>query len=93
MNLDFSINYRNPMSFLQYKAKEEDLKIRFAKLGLVVRVEPIDAADHYYTDGDSSVSFCKLIFTGGNTVYLPQLIYNVDPLHKKIIEEWILSIV
>ena len=81
------------MSFLQYKAKEEDLKVRFAKLDLIVRVEPIDVADHYYTDGDAAISFCKLIFTGGNTVYLPQLIYNVDPLHKKIIEEWILSIV
>jgi len=89
MNLDFSIKYRNPMSFLQYKAEEEELKLRFAKVGHVVRIEPVDAADHYYTDGDSSVSFCKLIFTGGNTVYLPQLIYNVNEQDKKIISEWI----
>ncbi len=88
MNLDFSIKYRNPMSFLQYKDKEEDLKARFAKVGLVVRVEPIEPADVYYTDGDATASFCKLIFTGGNTVYLPQFIYNVDPLHKQMIEEW-----
>ena len=80
------------MSFLQYKAKEEDLKVRFAKLDLIVRVEPIEPADAYYTDGDASLSFCKLIFTGGNTVYLPQLIYNVDETHKKIIEEWILYV-
>ena len=80
------------ISFLKYKAMEDDLKARFAKLDLVVCVEPIEHADVYYTDGDAILSFCKLIFTGGKTVYLPQLIYNVDPVHKQIIEEWVLSI-
>jgi hypothetical protein len=78
--------YRNPMSFRQYKAAEQNLKDRFPNNA--VRVEPIEAADNYYTDGDSSSSICKLIFTGGNTVYVPQLIYNVKVEHKKIIMEW-----
>ena len=75
------------MTFLKYKAAEQNLKDRFPNA--VVRVEPIESADVYYTDGDASSSICKLIFTGGNTVYIPQLIYNVDPEHKKIIDEWI----
>lgn len=75
------------MSFLKYKAAEQNLKDRFPNA--VVRVEPIESADVYYTDGDASSSICKLIFTGGNSVYIPQVIYNVDPEHKKIIDEWI----
>lgn len=75
------------MSFLQYKAREEDLKARFGDK-IAVRVEPIEPADVYYTDGDASSSVCKLIFTGGNTVYLPQLIYNVKDEHKAIIQQW-----
>lgn len=75
------------MSFRDYKADEENLKDRFP--GITLRVEPIEPADHYYTDGDSEKSICKIIFTGGNTVYVPQLIYNVNPQHKKIIEDWI----
>jgi hypothetical protein len=75
------------MSFLQFKHKEEDLKARFGDK-IAVRVEPIEPADVYYTDGDASSSVCKLIFTGGNTVYLPQLIYNVKDEHKTIIQAW-----
>lgn len=75
------------MSFLQYKACEQNLKDRFPSMA--VRVEPIEAADNYYTDGESSSSICKLIFTGGNTVYIPQLIYNVKLEHKTIIQAWI----
>jgi hypothetical protein len=78
------------MSFRDYKEHEQELKDRFP--GITLRVEPIEPADHYYTDGDSEKSICKVIFTGGNTVYLPQLIYNVDPQHKKIIEGWILYV-
>ena len=77
------------MSFLQYKANEEDLKSRFAKLDLVVHIEPIDPADIYYTDGDASTSICKLVFSTGKTIYIPQLIYNVNEQDKKIISEWI----
>jgi hypothetical protein len=80
------------MSYLNYKDCEEDLKNRFAKMDIVVRIEPVVSADVYYTDGDASTSVCKLIFTGGNTVYIPQLIYNVDPIHKKIIEDWMLDV-
>lgn len=76
------------MSFRDYKANEENLKERFGDK-FAVRVEPIEGADNYYTDGDASSSICKLIFTGGNTVYIPQLIYNVNPEHKKIIQAWI----
>lgn len=75
------------MSFRDYKAAEENLKERFEDK-VAVRVEPIEAADNYYTDGDSLSSICKLIFTGGNTVYLPQLIYNVKLEHKAIIQAW-----
>ena len=75
------------MSFLQYKAYENDLKNRFGH-SIVVRIEPIEPADVYYTDGDASNSSCKLIFTGGNTVYLPQIIYNVTNEHRQIIEQW-----
>ena len=74
------------MSFLQYKTHEQNLKDRFPNMA--VRLEAIDKADNYYTDGDSEKSICKIIFTGGNTVYVPQLIYNVNPVHKKIIMEW-----
>jgi hypothetical protein len=79
--------YRNPMSFRDYKAQEENLRSRFGDK-VAVRVEPIEGADNYYTDGDSSSSICKLIFTGGNTVYIPQLIYNVKLEHKTIIQAW-----
>ena len=75
------------MSFRHYKAQEENLKARFGDK-VAVRVEPIEGADNYYTDGDASTSVCKLIFTGGNTVYIPQIIYNVKLEHKKIIEDW-----
>ena len=68
-----------------------NLKARFGD-NISVRVEPIEPADIYYTDGDASNSFCKLIFTGGNTVYLPQIIYNVKDEDKKIIQEWIMCI-
>jgi hypothetical protein len=75
------------MLYWQYKAAEENLKARFGDK-VAVRIEPIDGADIYYTDGDASTSHCKLIFAAGNTVYLPQLIYNVNPEHKIIIQEW-----
>jgi hypothetical protein len=74
------------MLYHNYKDAEQNLKERFRDK--VVRVEPIEPADVYYTDGDASISICKLIFTGGNTVYIPQLIYNVNQEDKKIISEW-----
>ena len=76
------------MSFRDYKAAEQNLKARFGDK-VAVRVESIEGADNYYTDGDASSSICKLIFTGGNTVYIPQLIYNVKLEHKTIIQGWI----
>lgn len=76
------------MSYRDFKAAEQNLKNRFDD-SVSVRVEPIEGADNYYTDGESSSSICKLIFTGGNTVYIPQIIYNVNPDHKKIIQDWI----
>jgi len=76
------------MSYRDFKAAEQNLKNRFSD-NISVRVEPIEGADNYYTDGESSSSICKLIFTGGNTVYVPQLIYNVNPEHKTIIQNWI----
>ena len=76
------------MSYRDFKAAEQNLKNRFDDT-VSVRVEPIEGADNYYTDGESSSSICKLIFTGGNTVYVPQIIYNVNPDHKKIIQDWI----
>ena len=88
MNLDFSIKYRNLMSFRDYKKFEQNLKERFGD-NVVVRVEPIEPADVYYTDGDANNSICKLIFTGGNTVYIPQIIYNVNHIDHLIIQEWI----
>ena len=76
------------MSFRDYKRYEQDLKDRFGEK-VAVRVEPIEPADNYYTDDESSSSVCKLIFTGGNTVYIPQIIYNVNEAHTLIIKEWI----
>lgn len=75
------------MSYRDYKAAEENLKARFVDKAEVC-VEPIEGIDNYYTDGDASSSVCKLIFTGGNTVYIPQLIYNVKLEHKTIIQAW-----
>jgi len=77
------------MSYLKYKAAEDKLKILFLEIGLTVRLEPIDSADKYYTDGDATASVCKIIITGGPTIYLPQLIYNVNETHKKIIQTWL----
>ena len=77
------------MTFLKYKANEEKLKALFAEINVEVRIESINSADIYYTDGDASNSLCKLIFTGGPTVYLPQLIYNVKPEYIQLIEKWI----
>jgi len=75
------------MSYLQFKSFEQELKEMFGDRA-VVRVEPIVSADIYYTDGEASASSCKIVFTGGNTVYIPNFNYNVDPEHKVIIEEW-----
>jgi hypothetical protein len=61
----------------------------FLPMNIIVRIEPITDSDNYYTDGDSSSSDCKLIITGGNTIYLPQMIYNVDPEHKNIINDFL----
>lgn len=76
------------MSFLQYKAAEENLKKRYYNT-VILRVEPIDSADVYYTDGDASASVCKIIFTLGKTIYVPQLIYNVSDQDKEVISQWI----
>jgi hypothetical protein len=76
------------MSFRHYKDCEDELVVQFTRLGLKVRVEPVDEADLYYTDGESQSSVCKLMFPAGKTIYVPQL-HNVNPEHKKIIEDWI----
>jgi hypothetical protein len=76
------------MSFLQYKAQEENLKKRYYNT-VILRVEPIDSADVYYTDGDASASVCKIIFPAGKTIYVPQLIYNVSEIDKEVISQWI----
>jgi len=73
--------------YLTYKRNELNLQDRFGDVP--VRVEEINPADVYYTDGDAEESFCKLIIGGGYTVYLPQIIYSVLPEHRIIIEEWI----
>ena len=75
------------MSYLKFKAFEQELKGRFEGIA-VVRIEPIVSADIYYTDGEASTSACKIVFTGGNTVFIPNFNYNADPEHKSIIEEW-----
>ena len=75
------------MSFLQFKAFEQELRDRFEGIA-IIRIEPIVSADLYYTDGEASASACKIVFTGGNTVYIPNFNYNIDPEHKVIIEDW-----
>lgn len=80
------------MSYLQYKDHEEDLKKRFAVVNIEVRIEQIDSADIYYTDGDAANSKCKLIFAGGKPIYLPQIIYHVSDQERTIIKEWMESI-
>jgi hypothetical protein len=76
------------MSYLKYKANEENLKKRYDN-GVPLSVEPIDPADVYYTDGDASASVCKIVFATRKTIYIPQLIYNVSEQDKNIISEWI----
>lgn len=75
--------------YLKYKRCELDLQQRF---GLVkIAVESIDPTDVFYTDGDAARSDCKVIIRGVNgieTIYIPQLIYNVTPEYKVILEEW-----
>jgi hypothetical protein len=88
MKLYFHVKHRNIMTFHQYKDCEDELVVRFTRLGLKVKVEPVDSADIYYTDGEAQSSVCKLMFAFGKTVYVPQL-NNVNPEHKKIIEDWI----
>ena len=75
------------MSFLQFKAFEQELRDRLEGIA-IIRIEPIVSADLYYTDGEASASSCKIVFTGGNTVYIPNFNHNVDPEHKRIIEDW-----
>lgn len=79
------------MLFHNYKDCEDELVVQFTRLGIKVRVEPVDDADLYYTDGETQASVCKLMFPTGKTVYVPQL-HNVNPEHKKIIESWILYV-
>ena len=75
-------------SYLKYKAQEENLKKRYYNT-VTLSVEPIDRADVYYTDGDASASVCKIIFPAGKTIYVPQLIYNVNEIDKEVISKWI----
>ena len=75
------------MSFLQFKAFEQELRDRLEGIA-IIRIEPIVSADLYYTDGEASASSCKIVFTGGSTVYIPNFNHNVDPEHKRIIEDW-----
>jgi hypothetical protein len=76
--------------YLKYKRCELNLQERF---GLVkVALESIDPTDVFYTDGDATRSDCKVIIRGINgleTVYIPQLIYNVTEEYKVILEEWL----
>jgi len=76
------------LTYLKCKDAENDLQDKFGSIP--VRLEPLDRADILYTDGEVSNSVCKLIIGNGlYTVYLPQLIYIVDPDHRVIIEEWL----
>ena len=73
--------------YLRYKDAEVELQKRFGSIP--VRVESINTADVFYTDGDATMSCCKLIIENGKyTVYLPQIIYLVDQGYRTIIEEW-----
>ena len=76
------------LTYLKCKDAEKELQKKFDSVA--VRIEPLDRADILYTDGEVSNSACKLIIGNGlYTVYLPQLIYVVDPDHRLIIEEWL----
>ena len=76
------------LTYLKCKDAEKELQKKFDSVA--VRIEPLDRADILYTDGEVSNSACKLIIGNGlYTVYLPQLIYIVDPDHRRIIEEWL----
>lgn len=75
------------LPFLKYKEKEAELQKAFGQIS--VTVESVSGADHYYTDGDSTKSAFKVVIDSVITVYVPQFIYNVDPVHKKLIKEWI----
>lgn len=74
------------LPYLRYKEKEADLQKAFGLVPIVV--DTISATDNYYTDGDSTKSLFKVVIDSLNTVYLPQFIYNVDPVYKRIIKEW-----
>lgn len=76
------------MSFRDYKAHEQNLKERYYN-AVPLTVEPIEQVDLYYTDGDASASICKIVFSRGQTVYVPQLIYNVNETDKVVISQWI----
>ena len=76
------------LTYLKCKDAEKELQEKFDSVA--VRIEPLDRADILYTDGEVSNSACKLIIGNGlYTVYVPQLIYVVDPDHRRIIEEWL----
>jgi len=73
-----------------FKEEEASLQARFNLLPVKaeVRVEQICPVDKYYTDGDAEKSYYKVIINGRQTVYMPQLIYNVSDEYKKILREW-----
>jgi hypothetical protein len=75
------------LPFLRYKDQEPELQRAFGKVP--ISVERITGTDHYYTDGDSMKSEFKVVIGSVITVYLPQFIYNVEPLHEKLIKEWL----
>ena len=74
------------MLYHNYKDAEQNLKERFRDK--VVRVEPIEPADVYYTDGDAAKYICKLNFTGTifRTIYLP---LKINFNHTSIVEDWL----
>jgi len=74
------------LPFLRYKEKESELQKAFDQIP--VSVEEITPTDHYYTDGDSTKSAFKVIIDSHTTVYIPQFIYTVEPLYKKLITKW-----
>ena len=78
------------LPFLRYKEKESDLQVSFGKVP--VTIEEITDTDNYYTDGDSTRSTFKVIIDSLMTVYVPQFIYNVNPIYREKIMEWIATV-
>lgn len=75
------------MSFLSFKRHEENLQQRFGNVK--ISIEPIEAIDKYYTDGDACKSIFKVIIGRFHTVYMPQMLcYDMANEHKEILKKW-----